>query len=464
MLPQSQAAALIKSGRVPSSWQDDNDRILDASDALQYYDDIKFHATHLYTQHKDLYSAEAHWEDRPRVCMNLVRPIVDTLSTMYTEPVRRAWDDEDEQLREDWQAIQPGFEALMPDVDALTVLSGTVGVRPIFSMRKGAPGIDWAVYTSDQACVEVDPTRPTVEQEVLLSFRTPQGGSLQHVWTEASLKEIDNDKKPFTQDNLYPWIPIVWFRNRIPRKSFFDLPATDLVNGNLNVNAGLTDLNWTSKWQTHGYLVISGAPKKFKPAIGPSKFIKVGPGGSAAFINPGADIGAAIEVINLNLKLLLAGRRIPETAIVAKQIERSGVAIVAEQASLALWRNARINAFREAEQALIQMALWIYRYHKSNFEQRDEIPPPQIVHRRLVQPLSPEDQQSWEWKVQRNLATWEQYFMAQDPRMTKEEAAEQLKLNAETNRTAPRMMPSLEATLDDPSLEEAGLDDSQATE
>jgi hypothetical protein len=278
----------------------------------------------------------------------------------------------------------------------------------------------------------VNPTNPTQSLQETYSWRLADGRTISHIWDEEKLiREIDGVAMA-PEDHGMGHIPFIHFRNIIPRKSFFDLPATDLVEGNLFLNAMLTDIAWTARWQTYGQMIIEGAPPDYDPAAGPETYQKVPKGGSVTFINPNADITSALAVFNNHLKMILAARRIPETAIVAKQIDRSGIAIVAEQASLANWRNRRIQAFREAEGKLIAEAIWQYRFHTSGAT--DPVPPPQIVHRRLKEPLSAQEQTQWDWEIRNGFATPAEYLVAQDPKLSIEDAEERVKVNLDKTR------------------------------
>ncbi len=436
MSPRDQTEAAVVASLNRAEPIVDTERHEWATRAIEYYQSILRQEDHLKTAFAGLYDESSNWPTRPKACYNLTRAVVSSLATTYQDPVRRVWPSGQEQWGKAWGDVR-GFDRVMQDVDAYEFLTQTVGVRPIV-MSDGK--VKFAIYTSNQVDYFPEPTDPTEAQQINLSWKEGTGryqSTIRHLWTAREFMRLVNDE-PSSGPGLpngphdYGRIPIVWFRSEAPRWSFFGVPASDLIKANLTLNKLLTDLNWTVTWQTAGQAVIKGAAEDYVPKIGPGRYTKVDKDGSLEFANPNADIEKAIATINLNLHLFLASRRIPESAIMARQAGESGIALVAQASSLADWRKQRINAFRDSEAELIQLTLEVIALHKSG--SKIIVPAPQLTYREFKSPMSTDEQATWDWKFQNGLATRVDYLMSEDPTLAKEDAQKKLEENDEVNR------------------------------
>lgn len=406
---------------------------VDARRVIEYYRDIAYHEKDLYAKFLPLFANRDKWYSRPKACYNLTAGIVDAVSTLYHDPVVYTF--EDELAESYWEQIE-GWASLMADVDRYTFLGGTLGVRPI--VRDGV--VDWHVYVADQIEYIQTPEDATRAQQITVRWRNGQGLSTSetaHHWTDEQFAEtVDDTLTGGVQDNPYKVIPITMFRNECERWGFFGEPARDLAAANLALNACMTDLNHTVRWQSHGQLVIVGAPVDYKPPIGADTYISVSnapnsTGADARYINPGADVAAIINAVNQNLDMIFSARRIPKSAVVAVQGD-SGVSLVAQQEALRDYRKRRISVMQPQEQALISMTLKVMHFHATG-ELRD-FEPPQITYTKLEAPMADDARLDWDWKLRLGIVSPVDVMMALNPGMKREEAEERLAENRELRR------------------------------
>lgn len=398
----------------------------DALRAIRYYHDISYQKEHLYEEHKLLYKDTAKWKERPKACYNLTRAITDSLCTLYQDPVRRKF--ENEAYDKVWGEVK-SFEKTMQTVDRYTFLAGTVAVRPVWT---DDGKMSFALYASNHIEVTCDPEDPKKIISALLTWNTSEGGTYSHLWTIEEFVEAKDDSVVSRSNNPYGVIPLVFFNNDDNPWEFFDVPATDLILSNLTLNKLMTDLNYTVTFQTHGQLVLKGAPLDYVPALGPSTYLTISDqqGADAKYINPSADISQAIEAINLNLEMFFASRRIPESIVRAKESSaKSGISIIAEQASLADWRKRRIVTMRDSEAALIDLTLKTIAYHKTGAAFGGDPIGVVLDYQDLQIPMSAEQQSEWTWRFQNKLATPIDWLMAQNPDLTEKTALELYKKN-----------------------------------
>jgi hypothetical protein len=407
-----------------------SERVLAATKAAEYYRSIKYQEGDLTAAYRALYDAASDWPTRPKACYNLTAGVVDTLCSLYHDPVKRSWpDDAAGKAAEKLFSEADGFDAVMAAIDVFTLLTGTVLVRPMVIVEgEGAARarrVVFAVFPSHQVEIVQAAKDPTVADQVSVSWQTGQGDSVQVVrqdWRADGWTETVDDVKSDEGDNTIGELPFAAFRNRSPLWSYFDDPATDLVMANLALNKLMTDLNQVVAYQTAGVLVIKGAEIGYVPKLGPGRYLRIpgNPDASAAFIQPGADIVACIEAINQNLKMFFSARRIPEAAIMAQQAGESGVSLVAQAASLADWRQRRINAFRAAELELIRLTLKVIAV--DGHGQRAPEALPTIEYTELSEAFDADDMAEWDWKFRNRVATPIDYMLSSNPGMTREKA------------------------------------------
>lgn len=397
----------------------DTNRIADAAKAIAYYDGINAQIADLVLAYSSQYSSSQDWRNRVKSVYNLTSCISEAVSTLYQDTVRRTFSVP--ALSDMWSEVE-GFDATMQAVDVYTLLTGTVAVRPIWT-EEGT--IEHAVYTSDQIEVIPYPEDPTKAQSVILTWKVGEN-TVQHIWTKDRFIEAVEDEVLVDDANPYGRIPLVFFTNRKVLGGVFDVPAADLVRANLVLNKMITDLNYTVQFQTHGQLVIQGAPQSFQPSSGPSTYLKIpaDANSKAYYINPNADVDKSITAINLNIKMFLMSRRIPESAVVAEKHGEAGVAIVAKQLALADYRKRRQNQFRSREVELVRLTLDVMKVHQTGGHIASNLRDVEVAvkYQDIKAPMDQQSVNEWSWRFQNRINTPIDYLMHENPEMTEEEA------------------------------------------
>ena len=363
---------------------------------------------------------DAHFEKRQKVWFNIVFPIVDILARLYRKPVLR-------QVDVPWgeEAIK-GVQRTLQTVDELTLLTGLVGVRPFWDERRKQ--MRYFVYTPDMIDVLVEPEDPTHPVLVALSWGVDDGERLRtitHVWTEDRFIKLVDGKKKEEDENPYGVIPLVFFRNKEALYHFWDIfpIGRGLVKANEVLNKALTELDWTVLLETHGQLVLKGAPQGYRPLVGPDTYLSVPADGDAKYINPNADIDKALAYVNSLIDMTLMTLRIPESTIrITSSTAKSGVAIIAEQTSLAEWHEKRAVQFQPYEEELIRLSLLVYAKHNGKTFPEDvgiriDYPQPE-------KPLARDEILDWQFRFANYLATPIDFLRAKNPELSEEEAIE----------------------------------------
>lgn len=430
MLPNDQTAEVIRLSLLRSKMTGGGKDAAEARRVIEYYRDALYQAEDLKTQLTPLFANQAKWLARPKAVYNLTAGIVDAISTLYADPVTYDFGG-DARAEELWDRVF-GWHALMADVDRYTLLGGTTAVRPVVN---AAGDVDFRIYLADQIEYVQSPEDALIAQQITLRWRTGQGvlqqSVAQHWSAEECAETVDETLTGEIEPNPYKEIPIEIFRNSEPRWDWFDKPASDLCAANLALNAMMTDLNHTVRWQAHGQLVLIGAPPNYQPPIGADTFLSVSnapgaTGADARYINPGADIGAIINAINQNLDLLFAARRIPKSAVVAVQGD-SGVSLVAQQASLRDYRKKRLAVFRPLEEGLICKTLRVIHYHETG--DVVDFDPPVIRYTELDAPMDDSVRLDWDWRLHHGFASPVDVMQALNPGMSDPDALEKIAEN-----------------------------------
>jgi len=365
--------------------------------------------------------SEEHFQKRQKVWFNIVLPIVDVLARLYRKPAVRTI----EGVSWAQNAIE-GLQRTLQNVDEFTLLTGLVGVRPYWDEKRKR--MRYFIYTPDMIDVVISPEDPTEPEVVILSWGVDDGErirSITHVWTDELFLKLVDGKKTEETENPYRRIPLVFFRNKDPLYHFWDiLPiGRGLVKANEILNKAFTELDWTVLLETHGQLVLKGAPQGYRPLVGPDTYLSVPADGDAKYINPNADIEKALEYVNSIVDATLMSLRIPESTIrITSSTAKSGIAIIAEQSSLAEWHEKRAVQFQSYEEELIELSLRVYATHSGktlpeNVSIRIDYPQPE-------KPITKDEILDWQFRFANYLATPIDFLRAKNPELTEEEAIE----------------------------------------
>lgn len=480
MTPRSEAERLVRQSLLRGEPVHDTARQKSAALAIAYHDDNDTGTAmseDLRTHYAVLYDNNpvglAKWNNRRKVCFNLLRPIASALCSEYEDPVRYVWDKKADPKGE-WAGLFSEFRdehvAVMADASLYRFLGGSAGVRPLVTEDKGP--LRYALYTGDQMEATPDPIDPAVPGQLVVSWNNSRGPSqtvTKHHWTDEGFFKTVDGKPHFDEweEKAYPGgrhpygqIPVILIHNRRPRWSCFDLAPMDLVNVNRAINKKATDLDWRMTLSgdvltTKHFVPPAGATG---PVVGAGAWIELGENGEAAFIGPDPRVEDAIATINEYIGKALMSRRIPENAIMARQSGESGIKVVADSTALAGFRKQAVNVTRPREVQLIRLALFIYAmHHGKRVASIEDVPGPSIKYTIPQAPMSADARAAWDRSHRLGITTPVDELLELEPSLSREEAEERIRLNNEHNAaTGMARMPQFESGGED---DEPGPDD-----
>lgn len=452
MLPKSTVADVmaLAMGRAVSIAPDA--RGVEARRALRYYDEIGYQATDLTAKLRDQHADPAIWDKLPKNCINLVRPITDTLCTLYNDPVSYTWDESvpgGKAAAALWaeQKLAGVHVAAMKDVDRITFLAGLAAPRPLVQERERAGATikipKYAVYALDQIEFVQMPDDPAEAQQVKFNFATGQGSAkttAAQVWADnlyLETTEGNTVKPPIYAGHANPYgiMPFEFFRNRPARGDFYGEPAQDLVEAQLAINDLLTGYRDTVIVQGSGTFYIVNGPDNPKLGRRAVLDVKLPPNAGtfdAGYVQSGTNFAAWVEAIKLQMTLMLLQRRVPESEVMATQNGDSGVALVALASSLAAYRKERIATFRPLEERLVQIALRVVNFHVTG--QLIDFPAPQIKYTELRAPMAQDARDEIDWLLSHHMISEVEAMCRLNPGMTEPEAEQRLADNLKAKR------------------------------
>ncbi len=457
MLPKSESERLVRLSLLKGEPTTDTARRLSARTAIAYHDDNAegtAMSKDLTTYYASLYDGNAvglaKWNARKKVCFNLLAPIASALCSTHDDPVRYAWD-----KKLDPKGIWAGMFAefrnehveAMADGVLYSWLGGTSGLRPMITEDKGP--LRYALYTGDQLDATQDPVDPAIPGQLVISWSNGVGSArteTRHHWTADGFFKTVDGKPHFDkwEDEAYPGgvhpygiIPVVLVHHRRPRWSCFALPPMDVVNINRAVNKKATDLDWRMTLVgdvlvTQNLQLPEGATG---PTVGAGAWLDHGDNGSVSFTGPDPHVDDAVATMNEYIGKALMSRRIPENAIMARQSGESGIKVVADSEALSGFRKKLCNIIRPKEELLIRIALFTYALHHGKVQSLtlDKVPAPSIFYTIPQAPMSADRRSDWDRRIRLNLATAVDELLDLEPALSREEAEERIKLNAEYN-------------------------------
>lgn len=478
MTPKSEAEKLIRMSLLKGEPVHDTARQASAALAISYHDDDESGTAmsrDLTSCYSSLYEGNStgllKWQNRKKVCFNLLRPIASALCSSFEDPVRYTWSEKDDPKGK-WAGMFSEFRddhvALMADADLYSFLGGTAGARPLVTEDKGP--LRFALYLGNQLEATPDAIDPAEVAQLVVSWSNGSGSArtiTKHHWTEDGFFKTVDGKPHFDQweEKAYPkgihpygMIPVILVHNRRPRWSCFDLAPMDLVQVNRAVNKKATELDWRMTL-AGDILVTDSWESTTAPVVGAGAWIGLPKEGKASFIGPDPRVQDAVDTINEYIGKALMSRRIPENAIMAKQSGESGIKVVADSTALAGFRKSRLNIIRPREILLIRLSLLVYALHHGERGVRlEDIPGPSIKYTIPQQPMSADRRADWDRRIRLNLATPVDELMELEPSLAREEAEERIRLNAEYNAAAGlARMPGFDAG--DPGKDEEGNDE-----
>jgi hypothetical protein len=406
--------------------------VLEAQRAMKYYRSIADQKTDLTQKYANQFSKSETWDKIPKVCYNIVRPIVKSLSKLYTYPVVRRWEKPESQEAKLFSQYVKGYDRTMKTVDRFTLLTGTVAVRPIWDEE--LKRFSYGIYTRDMIDITADAVDPSLASQVRLKWND-RGSTIEQIYDAENIVEQVNGTISENLPNPYNKIPLVFFTNEDQPWGVIEGPAQDLVEANLALNWMMTMLDDIGIVQTAGLLVAKGRDVTggdFRVGHRAMVDLPALPEADAKYINSNSDIDKLIQVINLNLDLFLSSRNIPESAIRATQDQsKSGVALVYEQAAIVDYMNERKVQFQDKDAELAALTCQVLATHLGPASLKPV--PPMIKYKEFNMPMSADERDAWQFKIDKNVATPVDMLMTDEPGLDEQTAQDRIAKNKRMN-------------------------------
>lgn len=405
--------------------------VLEAQRVLRYYRSIA-------EQKKDLEKAFAGqfehadtWNKIPKICYNLVRPIAKSLSKLYSYPVVRRWEKDNSKESKIFESVK-NYDRTMKTIDVYTLLGGTTAVRPVWDPE--IKKFSYAIYTRDMINITADAVDPSIINQLCLKW-SDRGSEIEHIWDSDKFIEKIGGVITKETEHRYKRIPVILFSNEDQPWSCVEGPAQDLTEANLVLNWLMTMLNDIGVIQAAGLLVTKGRDNTTKLKVGHRTYVDLPPleSADAKYINSNADIDKLISIINLNLDMFLSSRNIPESAIRATQdVAKSGVSLVYEQAAIIDYMNERKIQFRDKDAELVALSVQVLLMERDN--NGSFIPElPVVKYKDFEMPMSTEERNNWQFKIDNNMATPVDMLMSQEPGLDDKTATDRIAKNKRLN-------------------------------
>lgn len=338
-------------------------RKAEASERLALYHDQQTDALL-----KDLRRQFSQPEKFQLIVLNVVRKVVNTLSTVYQRPPTRALADATEADEALWEEIAGGLalDVKLKTVNRYTKLLKTCAVR--VAWRNGRLALD--VITPNILDVEEsdDPARPAWA----LVTHFGRGDRLEEVtysyWSAAEHRLLDYRGRPIPDPanvegvNPYGVIPLAWFFDRDPDQAFL-AGGDDLIQAQRAVNLKLTDLLRTIQFQAFGIPFTKGLNAKTVPEFGPDKAVDVPVGGDFGFAHPEAPIADVVQAIDWLVKQVAITHGLSADTFSVATRSESGVARFEANRTLMESRRDDVDLYRLWEANLFDVIRAVWNAH-----------------------------------------------------------------------------------------------------
>ena len=324
--------------------------------------------------------------------INLLVRIIDKLSRVYSEPVLRSTEkDQDAELL-DFYTDETCLNEKMASANRLLNLHKCVAIEPFIHNGKPrvrvVPAHQFLVYSDDTK----DPTSPTVYIKVMGRERKNEpftdwnGRKFERdevrevdvyvlysddeiliVDSEGALREDKMYAIQLTGQNPLGVIPAVY----VNRSDFrlVPVPDTDTLENTILIPKLLADLNYAVQFQSHTVLVALDLVMPANPVLAPDTVWEMtskdeGKQGRMDTIKPSVDIEQVLMLIQSTLAIWLESRNIKAGTFgqIQPANAASGIAKLIDEADATQDRKAQCGRFHDAEVALWALLAKMHRF------------------------------------------------------------------------------------------------------
>lgn len=321
--------------------------------------------------------------------INILRKVVNKLSTLYIDSPMRITEEGTNQDLVDWYSRAGNLDSFMQDYNKFFNLFLNSAIEPYVEDGEPRfriiPSNQFLVWSDDRA----NPTRPTVFIKFMGTKKDEEDPSkskqIYWLYTDDEFLAIDSKGGIVfedMQDNLQGINPI----GKIPfvyinksRHKLLPNPDTDLLSMTLLVPILLADLNFAAKYQTFSIVYgidIDVDNLEMNPsALWNFKSDPQGQRPEVGTIKPNADINDMLASIQTQLGLWLETRDLRATTVGTLQVENaaSGIALMVQNLDTTQNRKQQEVFFREAEMRMWELIIsYMHPYWVSTGEIKDK--------------------------------------------------------------------------------------------
>jgi hypothetical protein len=368
--------------------------------------------------------------------INITRRVIDRISLVYMiSPERTATNEKYEEYLH-----QKSF--FMQKAERMANLLELVLIHPCY--RNGRVEYD-LITDFEPTFSDHDPLTP-IAFEYPLATRSSVRDSSPEWWAywsedEHFIYDKNNSKKHYNPDNpdnvnpygVLPFIPV--FKNGIPDTHYLDTDAcSDLVSTNLNLNIMATDRQANIRFQSFGYIYVTGEVDNKYLEVAPDKITKLQLDSTMGVVTPPDTAQSIDECIRTSYKMLAQNYHLSTSFVDGGEQASSGISLRIRNQELNDSRKASLERWRNVEYELFDLERIILSVHAGVDVGQLEV----IDFSESMEVLSDEEQREKDdWDLANGLIDKVDILVRRNPDWSREDAEAYLEERNQGNQESP---------------------------
>ena len=301
-----------------------------------------------------------------KVCLNIVKKVINNLAQTYKEPPIRTLDasEKDQKLYSDL-IEQSAFDVKMKQASRYVKLLKTILIRPVFRNEK----IDLDILTGNLLDVKTGDTPEILEKILITNYGTSDKVEdiTYSYWTPETWKRLDYRGNTLEEaDNPYKIPPFIPLFDYPPPSSAFWLPGgEDLISLQETINLKLTDLNYLISCQSFGVGYIKGSQGGANLKVDPGSLVELPENGEIGFESQKAQIKEVVEAIDKLIKWGCVSHGLSAASMSTDASEASGLSKLVDKSELTEMRQDDVALFRGYEKQIFNVMRTVHNTHSS---------------------------------------------------------------------------------------------------
>lgn len=366
MLFSPQADTIVKRAWHESVLAENTRRKAESVKKLDFYNDEQ--AQYIVDQIQRTYSGKQAQENIVPVSVNVMKKIIRALAMVYIQDASRALVNGTQADAAILARIED--EAALPTrmklANRYSKLCGTILLRPVWRNNR----MDLDVLTPDVLDVVTGDTCEDLKAVVVT--HAPATGRRDEVertvWTAETVERLNYRGITISSEpNPYGCLPFVPVFSTAPTSEFWQAGASDLVLVQEAINARLSDLFYTLRFQSFGVGYVKGA--KVKTArhdaleSGPGSVFLLPEGADLGFAAPNAPIEQSLAAIEFLIKQAAVTNGLSAASVSTEPSEESGISKIVSNSELLELRRDDVALFARYEDQLFQLFRTVWNTH-----------------------------------------------------------------------------------------------------